>query len=111
MTMARSAPFAGAPATDVLGTASVFLAATMTSADGSSRRPTSAAQAARATICEPGKVAPTGLPGLIANETLSLGQERMSCTNRTLTEVRSLPTRAARCSDIRSGDVKTQMNG
>ena len=73
MTVARSAPAVGAPATPTTGVDSCFFAATTTSADGSSRSPTSAAQLARATICDPGRVAPTGLPGLIAKETASSG--------------------------------------
>ena len=86
MTVARPAPTVGAPATPTDGFVSVFFGATTRSADGSSRSPTSVAQAASATICEPGRVAPTGLPGLMANEISSSGHAPMSWTNRRLTE-------------------------
>ena len=97
----------GAPATPtaLLGVDSTFLAATTTSADGSSRSPTSVAQAARATICDPGRVAPTGLPGLIAKEMLASGQAAMTCTNRRLIEETLGPKRLKLCSARRSGEV------
>ena len=84
---------------------STFLVATATSADGSSRSPTSLAQAASATICEPGSVAPTAVPGLMANEVSSSGHAAMSCTNRRLTEETPVPNRPMACSANRSGEV------
>src|SRR5437899_251617 len=77
------------------------------STDGWSISPTSAAQAARARICAPGRVAPTGVPGLTANAQVSSGQARMSWTNLTPTD--SVP--APRYSVIRSLDVNTTTYG
>ncbi len=45
--------------------------------------PTSAAQLASAMICGPGYVAPTGVPGLTANDQFGSGQFRISWTNLT----------------------------
>ena len=67
----------------------------------SSPSPTSAAQLANAMICSPGNLAPTGVPGLTANDQSSSGQRRISWANFTRTVSTSPSTWSAR----RSGDV------
>src|SRR2546430_1290024 len=77
------------------------------STDGWSVSPTSVAHAARARICAPGRVAPTGVPGFTANDQDSSGHAPMSCTNFTVTK--SVP--APRYSVIRSPEVNTTTYG
>ena len=102
----RSAPEVGRPATPSAGVDSCFFAATTTSAGGSSRRPTSAWPRWLAPrSASPGRVAPTGLPGLTANETVSSGQAPISCTNRRLTVVGPALAPDRACSASRSSEV------
>src|SRR5215208_1667492 len=77
------------------------------STDGWSVSPTSTAQAASARICAPGRVAPTGVPGLTANDQESSGHAVISWTN--LTDTVSTP--APRYSSIRLGEVNTTTYG
>src|SRR5262249_33445359 len=74
------------------------------SGSGSSAvRPTSSAQVASATICAPGKVAPTGVPGLTAKDSSSSGHLGMSWVNLTQAASTSGPA----CWVSRSAEVKT----
>src|SRR6266536_3549921 len=77
------------------------------STEGWSVSPTSVAQAANARICAPGRVAPTGVPGLTANAQDSSGHSLISWTN--FTEIVSTP--APRYSVIRSDEVNTTTYG
>src|SRR5262245_13382184 len=91
------------------GTAAVALGASIASnsTDGSSDSPTSAAQAASALICPPGSVAPTGEPGLTANDNDSSGQALINWTNFVVSAAASL----GRCSSMRSREVNTTAYG
>src|SRR2546423_2822689 len=91
------------------GTAAVptATAASSYSTDGWSVSPTSCAQAASARIWVPGRVAPTGVPGLTAKDHDSSGHSMISSTNFTDT----VSTSAPRYSVIRSVEVNTTTYG
>src|SRR2546429_6154765 len=95
MTTGRWAGSGSVPATGISGAGS--------STAGWSVSPTSAAHAASALICTPGRVAPTGVPGFTANDHDSSGQAVISWTNLTST-MSVLPSKY---SAIRSGEVNT----
>jgi hypothetical protein len=65
-----------------------------TSPEVSRRRPTSAAHEASATICDPGNVVPTGVPGLRTNWIRGLGHASMSSVKLTLIVLMSEPKRS-----------------
>src|SRR5439155_21112409 len=99
MTTGRWAGSGSVPATGISGCPS--------STAGWSVSPTSAADTASALICTPGRVAPTGVPGLTAKDHDSSGHALIILTNYASTPSVSAP----QYSDIRSVEVNTTMYG
>src|SRR5947199_10872729 len=99
MTTGRWAGSGSVPATGISGCPS--------STAGWSVSPTSAAHTASALICTPGRVAPTGVPGLTANDHDSSGHLVISWTNFTDT----VSTPSPRYSVSRSSEVNTTTYG